>query len=97
MVVYLDSNFCCHVINDGTMREIETDYFKNQCQTYIEGYRLIPYGESWISPSGITYEGLMISPCIDYTSLAQAQAQYELDMASMSDMQQALNILGVTE
>lgn len=36
--IYVDSDFKCHVTNDGTMTPIETDYFENKCDAYIEGY-----------------------------------------------------------
>ena len=97
MTIYLDSNFCCHLTNDGTMREIEIDDFNEKCKTYVEGYRFIPSGESWTAPDGRVFYGCIYFPWVNHDSLLQAQAQYELDMASMSDMQQALNILGVTE
>ena len=95
--IYLDSDFCCHLKNDETMRIIETDIFDGKCQTYIEGYRFVPEGEVWIRSDGAIFEGMMITPTIDYTILASAQAQYEIDIITATDMKQALDILGVTE
>ena len=48
MIVYLDSDYKCHVENDGTMTPYETDVFDGKCQAYIEGYRLVPEGETWV-------------------------------------------------
>ena len=36
--IFVDSNFKCHVANDGTMTAVETDYFDGKCDAYIEGY-----------------------------------------------------------
>lgn len=48
MIVYLDNDYKCHVTDDGTMRSYETDFFDGKCQAYIEGYRLVPEGETWV-------------------------------------------------
>ena len=82
MRVYLDFDFCCHLTNDGTMREVETDFFDGKCTTFIEGYRLIPAGESWTRRDGIVFHGEMIASAEDYSVLEKAQAQYELDEAT---------------
>lgn len=97
MNIYIDTDFRCHLENDGTMREIETDFFDGKCRTYIEGFRFVPSGDSWTRPDGKVFTGEMISAAEDYSALAKAQAQYEADMAQMADMQTALDILGVTE
>ena len=98
MTIYIDSDFRCHLTDDGTMRPVETDFFDGKCKAYVEGYHLVPEGESWTSPDGkVFHGGLMIFPAEDYSALAKAQVQYEADMAQMADMQTALNILGVTE
>lgn len=36
--IFVDSNFKCHVANDGTMTALETEYFDGKCDAYIEGY-----------------------------------------------------------
>ena len=77
--IYLDSDFCCHLMNDGTRRAVETDAFDGKCTSYIEGYRYIPDGESWTRSDGAVFNGLMISPAEDYSRLEKAQRQYELD------------------
>lgn len=97
MVIYLDSDYRCHATNDGTLIPIETDFFDGKCKTFIEGYRFVPSGKTWIRPDGVQFTGEMISPAVDYEGLAKVQAQYEEDQAQMSDMQTALEILGVTE
>ena len=82
MIIYLDSNYRCHLTNDGTMREIETTAFDNKCASFIEGYRFVPAGESWVRADGAVFQGEMIAPAEGYDPLAKAQAQYELDEAA---------------
>ena len=78
-IIYIDSDFKCHVTNDGTMTAVETDFFDGKCDAYIEGFRFVPPGESRVGSDGIAYEG--ISPWKDMNELAAAQAQYDRMMA----------------
>ena len=51
--IYIEPNtFKCHVFNDGTLIAVETDEFDGKCDTFIEGYRFIPEGETWIREDG---------------------------------------------
>lgn len=79
--IYIDSDFKCHVTNDGTLTPVETDFFNSKCQTFIEGYRFIPDGKSWTRSDGVVFTGEMVAPWKPYTDLAAAQAQYEADLA----------------
>ena len=36
--IYIDSDYRCHPVNDGTMTAVETDFFNGKCDTFIEGY-----------------------------------------------------------
>lgn len=92
--IYIDSEFKCHVSNDGTMTAVETDFFDGKCVAYIEGYRLVPNGENWTRSDGVVFQGEMISPWKDYAELDNAQREHE--RALIIDMQNALNKLGVT-
>lgn len=94
MTVYIDKDFKCHTVNDGTMTAVETDFFDGKCNTFIEGYRFVPSGESWTRYDGVVFEGEMIAPWKDYAELDNAQREYE--RALIVDMQNALNKLGVT-
>ena len=82
MKIYLDSDFRCHLEDDGTMQAVETDVFDGKCRTYVEGYRFIPEGERWTRDDGEVFPGKMIAPAEDYSALAKAQAQYEADEAA---------------
>lgn len=81
--IYRDSEFKCHVANDGTMIAVETDFFDGKCDTFVEGYRCIPSGESWTRSDGVVFTGEMIAPWKPYGELAAAQAQYEADQAEL--------------
>ena len=89
MTIYIDSDFKCHPVNDGTMTEIKTDYFKDKCDTFVEGYRFVPADESWTREDGVTFHGEMVAPWRPYEALAAAQAQYEIDQAELLSAYQA--------
>jgi hypothetical protein len=81
MKFYIDSEFKCHVENDGIMREIEDVCFDGKCATYIEGFRYVPDGETWTRADGKTFHGLMVTPWKDYALLTTAQSLYEETLA----------------
>lgn len=81
--IYLDSEFRCHITNDGTMTAVETAFFEDKCEYFTEGYRFIPAGESWTRSDGIVFTGEMVAPWKPYEELAAAQTQYERDMAEL--------------
>ena len=89
--VYIDSDFKCHVANDGTMTAVETDLFDGKCETFIEGHRFVPYGESWTRHDGYVFSGLMVVPWKPYSELDAAQREYERDR--LADAENALAIL----
>jgi hypothetical protein len=90
MKIYIDSDYKCHVSNDGTMREFDVPFFDGKCDTFIEGYRYIPADETWERADGEVFKGEMIAPWKDYTPLYIAQLEYDL-----ADADAALNELGV--
>lgn len=77
--IYLDSDYICHLTNDGTMREIQTEAFDGQADEYIKGYRFVPYGETWTNSDGVQVHGLMIAPAIDYRQIMTNVAVSYLD------------------
>lgn len=91
--IYIDSEFKCHVTDDGTMTPIETDFFDGKCDTLIEGYRFVPNGESWTREDGIVFHGEMIAPWKDFSELDAAQRQYEQEQSAVNI--EALKIMGV--
>lgn len=93
MVVYIDSDFRCHVNQADGMTAVETDFFDGKCTAFIEGYRYVPDGQTWANSDGITYAGEMVSPWKPYTELDAAQREYEHEQ--IADMKNALDLLGV--
>lgn len=93
--VYIDFDYKCHIINDGTMTAVETDFFDGKCQTFIEGYRFVPNGETWTRSDGVVFHGEMISTWKPYAELDEAQREYEKKLleeykSEMSDYESAL-------
>lgn len=91
--IYIDSDFKCHLADDGTMTAIETTFFDGKCDAFIEGYRFVPSGESWTRNDGVVFHGEMVSPWKDYSELNAAQKQYEKDLADRADLEKAYNYL----
>lgn len=77
MTIYIDADFCCHAINSGQMRDVETDFFDGKCTAYIEGYRFVPAGETWTRSDGVKFTGEMIAPWKPWEELDAAQREYE--------------------
>ena len=76
--IYRDSDFKCHVSNDGTMKPVETDFFDGKCTAFVEGYRYVDFGESWTMEDGTVFDsGRMITSWKPYNELEAAQRQYE--------------------
>ena len=75
--IYIDSDFKCHVTDDGTLTAVETDFFDGKCDTFIEGYRYVPAGAVWTRSDGVVFTGEMIAPWNDYAELDYAQLLYE--------------------
>ena len=95
MKIFIDSEYRCHTANpDGTLQEVDTDFFNGKCQTFVEGYRFVPAGESWTRSDGVVFSGEMVAPWMDFSELDAAQRQYE--QALIADMRLALNTLGVS-
>lgn len=86
--IYIDSDFKCHVSNDGTMTAVETDFFDGKCDAFTEGYRFIPEGGNWTRSDGVVFDGGMIAPWKNYEELDAAQRQYERDMAELAEAYQ---------
>ena len=75
--IYVDGDYKCHAADDGTMTPVETDFFNGKCDTYIEGYRFVPYGCTWTRSDGEVFHGEMIAPWKPWHELDNVQRQYE--------------------
>lgn len=81
MTIFIDKDFKCHTENDGTMTEVQTDFFDGKCAEFIEGYRFVPEGENWTREDGTVFAGEMVAPWKPYRELDAAQRQYERELA----------------
>lgn len=78
--IYIDSDFRCSVTKTETfVQSIETDFFDGKCDAYIEGFRFVPEGETWVREDGVVFSGEMVSPWKPYAELERAQIAYEKD------------------
>lgn len=93
MKIYIDNDFKCHVTDDGSMTAVETEFFDGKCETFIQGYRLVPEGKNWVRSDGVEFKGEMVAPWKPFVELDAAQREYEREQ--LKDMKAALNELGV--
>ena len=91
--IYIDSDFKCHVTDDGTMTAVETEFFDGKCDVFIEGYRFVPSGERWTRFDGVVFNGEMVTPWKNYVELDNAQREYERQL--LAAYAAALQIVGV--
>lgn len=64
--IYIDSDYKCHITNDGTMTAVETDFFDGKCDAFIEGY-------CYDTRNGYA----QIYPWKNYSELDAIQREYE--------------------
>ena len=81
MKIYIDSEYKCHVSQGEGMTAVDTEFFDGKCRRFIEGYRFVPAGETWMREDGQAFAGGMIAPWRDYEILSELQevAQEEQD------------------
>lgn len=92
--IYIDTEFKCHVTNDGTMTAVETAFFDGKCDEYIEGYRFVPDGAVWEKEEDSVFYGEMIAPWKSHIELERAQMAHERQL--LAEYAEALKVLGVT-
>ena len=97
MLVYIDKDYKCHTQPAEGTTAVEVPFFDGKCKRFVEGYRFVPDGETWIREDGVEFKGEMIAPFIDYALLAAYQEQYEEMLAEQMDMKSALEVLEVEE
>ena len=95
--IYLDSDFKCHISGDDTMTAVETAAFDGKCDTYIEGYRFVPGGKTWVREDGVEFSGEMIAPWKPWQELDEAQREYERQLvaeyeAALQEIEEALGV-----
>lgn len=80
-VYYLDTDYRLYTEQDAEesflLWEDTEDMFDDKCRAFIEGYRVVPEGETWTRSDGEAFDGLMITPAVDFDVLLAAQSAYE--------------------
>lgn len=96
MTIYIDNEYKCHAAAADGRRAIETDYFDGKCDEWIESYRFVPVGETWVREDGVIFTN-MTAPWEDLSDayiaqadyLAQQNRQYE---AALTEIEAALGV-----
>lgn len=98
MMIYIGADYKCHTTPGEGLAAVETDAFEGKCARFIEGYRFVPAGQTWVRGDGEAFTGAMIAPWRDYGLLAEFQEIYEEEQARQADMAAALDAIysGVT-
>ena len=90
MKIYIDSDFKCHTKPGEGLREFETTFFNNVPDAYVEGYRYVPEGETWVrktptynmdheivGESETEFRGEMMAPWKPWEELDKILREYE--------------------
>lgn len=85
MTIYIDNDYKCHTSPGDGLTAVETDAFDGKCRQFIEGYRFVPAGETWVREDGQVFYGEMIVPWRDYELLAEFQAIYEEEQSKATE------------
>lgn len=106
MKIYIDINngFKCFTTDTGGLLEYEEPFFNSKCPEFIESYLCKPVGYEWTDENGeaIRTDCKLVTPWKDLSEAYAAQAAYLEQLlaaaqAQTTDMQAALEVLGVTE
>ena len=97
MTIYIDSDYKCYTSEADGRRAVETNFFDGKCEEWIESYRFVPEGETWMRGDGEVFRGEMVTPWKDLSEAYMAQiaylerqnAQYE---AALSEIEVALGV-----
>lgn len=75
MTIYIDNDYKCYVSAAEGRRAVETDFFAGKCGEWIESFRLVPAGETWVRGDGVMFTNT-VAPWKDLGSAYAAQAAY---------------------
>lgn len=77
MQIYIDSDYKCHTVASDGLTAVETAAFDGKCAAYIEGYRFVPDGSTWVREDGTVFAGEMVTPWKPWEELDAVQREYE--------------------
>lgn len=81
--IYIDSDYKCHLTDDGTMTAVETDAFDGKCDAYVEGY-------CYDTSNGY----VQVYPWKPFSELDAAQREHERRL--LAEYTEALKVMGVS-
>ena len=93
MIISIDKDYKCYIELAEGLRAFELPFFDGKCKRFVEGYRFVPEGETWMRKDGEMFHGEMIAPFENYSILVAAQAQYEETQQTLNEQEQIINIL----
>lgn len=98
MTIYVDSDYKCHASATDGCRAAETSLFDGKCPEWIESFRFVPAGETWVKPNGEMFRGEMVSPWKDLGEAYAAQAAYVTAQnaqyeAALTEIEAALGVI----
>lgn len=96
MTIYIDDDYKCYVSAADGRRAIETNEFDGKCKEWIESYRFVPSGETWVREDGEVFTN-MIAPWKDLSAAYAAQADYLAQQnrqyeAALTEIEAALGV-----
>lgn len=77
MTIYIDTDYKCHTAPADGLTAVETTAFDGKCTAYIDGYRFVPSGSTWVRSDGAVFQGEMIAPWKPWDELDAVQREYE--------------------
>lgn len=97
--IYVDADYRCYIVPASDRNPVETDIFDGKCPAYIEGFRFVPTGETWVREDGVAFQGEMIAPWKPWDELDAAQREYERQQLAayeqaLSEIEIALGVSG---
>lgn len=75
MTIYIDNDYKCYISAAEGRRAIETNKFDDKCPEWIESFRFVPAGETWVREDGAVFTN-MVAPWKDLSEAYAAQATY---------------------
>ncbi len=97
MPIYIDSDYKCHTVAGDGLTAVETTAFDGKCAAYIEGYRFVPDGSTWVREDGTVFAGEMVTPWKPWEELDKIQRVYEREQAAaleaaLTEIEEALGV-----
>lgn len=88
-MIYIDTDYKCHTTPGTGLTAVETTVFDGKCTAYIEGYRFVPDGSTWVRSDGVIFRGEMMAPWKPWEELDAAQRMYERELYATMAAQNA--------